>query len=294
LRSDRVNEYFNSFGSGSSKIGSLGVCSINFPRLAIKYPNKEDFLEELKKMVEVSARVNNAKRKVVEKRIANGNEPLYTFGFMELSKQYSTTGVNGFNECIELLGEDILTQSGQELAIEILDTINNENDKHQKKYKAPFNVEQVPGENMSIKMADKDRLLKYQDKYNIYSNQFIPLTTNADIFDRIKLQGMFDAHFSGGAICHLNVDTKIEKAESMANLIKTAAKQGVVYFAINYVLSECEEGHMTVSNDEVCTVCGKGIENKYTRVVGFLTNVKNWHKKRREEDFPHRQFYKGV
>ena len=294
LRSDGVNEYFNSFGSGSTKIGSLGVCSINFPRLAIKYPDRDEFMEELKKMVEVSARVNNAKRRIIEKRINNGNEPLYTFGFMELSKQYSTTGVNGFNECIELLGEDILKPEGQKLAIEILEVINAENEKQQRKYKAPHNEEQVPGENMSIKMADKDRLLRYQDCYDIYSNQFIPLVTNADMLDRINLQGMFDGHFSGGAICHLNVDTTIDCVDSMANLIRTAAKRGVVYFAINYVLSECEQGHMIVSNDNVCTVCGGEIVNKFTRVVGFLTNVKNWHRKRREEDFPNRQFYKGV
>ena len=77
------------------------------------------------------------------------------------------------------------------------------------------------------------------------------------------------------------------------DLIRTSAKMGVVYHAINYVLSECENGHMTVSNDDVCTVCGKDIVNKYTRVVGFLTNVKNWHKVRREQDFPNRQFYEG-
>ena len=134
------------------------------------------------------------------------------------------------------------------------------------------------GENMSIKMADKDRLLGYQNTYDIYSNQFIPLVTNADMLDRIKLQGLFDQHFSGGAICHLNVDTPIEDTEGIMDLIRISAKKGVVYFAINYVLSECENGHMTVSNDDVCTICGKSIVNKYTRVVGFLTNIKNWHK----------------
>ncbi len=294
LRSEQHSEYFNSFGSGSSKIGSLGVCSINFPRLAIKHPDREDFLKELAKMVEVSARVNNAKRHIIKKRIDNGNEPLYTLGFMDISKQYSTTGVNGFNECIELLGSDILTEEGQALALEILDVINSANAKFQKQYNAPHNCEQVPGENMSIKMADKDKLLGYQHQYDIYSNQFIPLTTNADMLDRIKLQGLFDSHFSGGAICHLNCDTKIENTQYIADLIKTAAKKGVVYFAINYVLSECEQGHMTVSNDDICTVCGKPIINKYTRVVGFLTNIKNWHKTRREKDFPNRQFYKDI
>lgn len=294
LRSEQQSEYFNSFGSGSSKIGSLGVCSINFPRLAIKFPNKEDFFKELKKMVEVCAKVNNAKRKIVQKRINNGNEPLYTLGFMELSKQYGTVGVNGFNECINLLGSDILTEEGQKLGLEIIDTINSVNTKMQKQYNAPHNCEQVPAENMSIKMADKDKLLGYQTEYDIYSNQFIPLITNADMLDRIKLQGMFDSHFSGGAICHLNVDTRIEDETKIADLIKTSAKMGVVYFAINYVLSECEDGHMTVSNGDICTICGKPIVNKYTRVVGFLTNIRNWHKTRREKDFPNRQFYQDI
>ena len=71
------------------------------------------------------------------------------------------------------------------------------------------------------------------------------------------------------------------------------AKMGVVYFAINYVLSECENGHMCVTNGNTCTICGENIKNKYSRVVGFLTSVHNWHQTRREEDFPNRQFYKG-
>jgi len=294
LRSDKENEYFNSFGSGSSKIGSLGVCTINLPRLAIKHPNKEDFMQQLDIIVEVCAKVNNAKRKIVDKRIKNGNAPLYTFGFMELSKQYSTCGVSGLNEAIELLGHNILTEDGSNLVIEMLGVINTTNDKQQKKYSSPHNCELIPGENVSIKLADKDKLLNYQQDIDLYSNQFIPLVTNADMLDRIRLQGKFDKHFSGGAICHLNVDTQIEDPKDIADLIRVTAKQGVVYFAINYVLSECADGHMSVTNGETCTICGKPIENKFTRVVGFLTNVKNWHKTRRGQDFPNRQFYKSI
>ena len=291
LRSDKKNEYFNSFGAGSSKIGSLGVCTINFPRLAIKHPNKDEFLINLKSMVEVCSKINHAKRKVVDKRIKNGNEPLYTLGFMELSKQYSTVGVCGFNECINYLGDDILKESGQSLAIEILDIINNTNDKMQKQYNTPHNCEQIPAEGTAVKLASKDHLLGYQQEYNLYSNQFIPLITNADMLDRIRLQGLFDGHFSGGAICHLSVDQRIENYRDIIDLIRSTAKQGVVYFAINYVLEECEDGHMTVGNVDICPICGKPIINKYTRVVGFLTNVKNWVKTRRDEDFPNRQFY---
>lgn len=293
LRSEQQSEYFNSFGSGSSKIGSLGVCTINFPRLAIQYPLEEDFMEKLEEMVGVCAKVNNAKRHIVQKRINNGNEPLYKYEFMELSKQYSTCGVNGFYETIQLLGYDILTEEGQALALRILDKINDTNKIYQNKYKMPHNVEQVPGENLSIKLAEKDKLMGYQNEYNLYSNQFIPLIANADLFDRIKLQGLFDSHFSGGSICHLNVETQITDVKDMEDLIRVAAKKGVVYFAINYVLSQCTNEHMSVTNGDKCLVCGEPITDKYSRVVGFLTNIKNWHKVRREEDFPNRQFYQG-
>lgn len=268
LRSEQQSEYFNSFGSGSSKIGSLGVCTINFPRLAIQYPLEEDFMEKLEEMVGVCAKVNNAKRHIVQKRINNGNEPLYKYEFMELSKQYSTCGVNGFYETIKLLGYDILTEEGQALALRILDKINDTNKIYQNKYKMPHNVEQVPGENLSIKLAEKDKLMGYQNEYNLYSNQFIPLIANADLFDRIKLQGLFDSHFSGGSICHLNVETQITDVKNMEDLIRVAAKKGVVYFAINYVLSQCTNGHMSVTNGDKCLVCGEPITDKYSRVVG--------------------------
>lgn len=294
LRSDKKNEYFNSFGAGSSKIGSLGVVSVNLPRLAIKHKDEDIFKTELKRMVEVCARINNAKRHIVKKRIENGNHPLYSLGFMELSKQYSTVGVNGFNECISILGEDILNSEGQRLGIDIINVINNENDKFAKLYNAPHNCEQVPAENMSIKMAEKDKMMGYQTEYNLYSNQFIPLVTNADLLDRIKLQGMFDKHFSGGAICHLNVDTKIEDSTKIEDLILASAKMGVVYFAVNYNLQRCVNGHMSVGKGEKCSICGEDIEDNFTRVVGFLTNVKNWHKIRRDEDYPNRVFYKGI
>lgn len=143
-------------------------------------------------------------------------------------------------------------------------------------------------------MAEKDRLLGYNNQYPIYSNQFIPLTANADLLDRIRIQGLFDKHFSGGAIAHLNVETRIEDVQQMEDLIYASAKAGVVYFAINYIIQECAQGHMTVGREDACSICGGEILNQYTRVVGFLVNTKNWHKVRREYDYPHRTFYRSV
>jgi ribonucleoside-triphosphate reductase len=295
LRSETDNEYFNSFGSGSSKIGSLGVVSINFPRLATKYKdNHEQFFKQLSCMVGVCAKIINSKRKIVKKRIDNGNHPLYKLGFAELERQYSTVGVNGFNECIEIFGKDITTDDGVALGLQIIDVINRENKKYQSHYKSPHNCEQVPGENMSIKMAQKDSLLGYNTKkYDLYSNQFIPLITKADLLDRIRLQGIFDKHFSGGAICHLNVEERISDSKLVEDLIKTSVKMGVIYFAINYNLQRCVNGHMSVGRGEKCQVCGDVITDNFTRVVGFLTSVKNWHKVRREQDYPNRTFYNG-
>lgn len=294
LRSEQKSEYFNSFGSGSSKIGSLGVCTINLPRLAIKSNSEDEFIENLRYFVGVCAKVNKAKREVVKSKIKNGNHPLYTYEFMDITKQYSTVGVSGFNEAIMFLGKNILNKDGTELGLKIINTINDENKKYEKEYDAPHNCEQIPAETASVKIAKKDIILGYQNNIELYSNQFIPLTTEADLLDRIKLQGIFDKHFTGGAILHLNCENKIDDEKLIANLIKVTAKMGVVYHSINYVLNECEDGHMTIGINDVCDICGKKIINKYTRVVGFLTNVKNWNKVRRDKDFPNRKFYKGV
>jgi len=292
LRSDKSNEYFNSFGAGSSKIGSLGVVTINLPRLAFKY--KDDinvFNDELKSNVIVCARVNSIKRKLVQEAIDKGYHPLYSMGFIDINRQYSTVGINGFNECIEILGYNILNEDGIKCGLDIINIINVTNDMCQIRYKTPHNCEQIPGESASVKLSKKDVLCKYDSGYTIYSNQFIPLTTKADMLDRIKLQGIFDKHFSGGSVCHVNIENKITDCKKIEELISLCASKGVVYWAMNYNLQECENGHMSIGKGDACQVCGGNIINEYTRVVGFLTNTKNWIKERREEDYPNRQFY---
>ena len=294
LRSDKKNEYFNSFGSGSSKIGSMGVVTINMPKLGVKHKgNLGKIEEELKHLVGLVQKINHAKRKLVQKRIDNGNHPLYSLGFVDINTQYSTVGINGFNELITLCGRNILEEDGVSLGLRLLEVINEENDKLAKRFQAPQNCEQIPAEGVAIKLAQKDRLLGFNNTYDIYSNQFIPLITEADMLDRIRLQGVFDKHFSGGAICHINVETPLTDSTRLERLIESAAKMGVVYWAINYNLQFCENGHMSVGKGEKCAVCGGQVTDNYTRVVGFLTNTKNWHQVRRENDYPNRQFYKG-
>lgn len=295
LRSDTSNEYFNSFGAGSTKIGSLGVVTINLPRLALKNKDNEDrFLEALVEVVEVVGKINNSKRHIIKRRIENNSQPLYNLGFMDINKQYSTCGLNGINEALSLMGYDIKSDEGVAFGIRMLDIINSTNDKLQKQYKAPHNCEQTPSENSSIKLAKKDAMLGYDVGLDFYSNQFIPLISGADMLDRIRLQGIFDKHFSGGAICHINIEQRLTNPKDMVDLIDVCSRMGVIYFAINYNIQMCSNDHMGVGRDTVCSICGAPIVENFTRVVGFLTAVSNWAAVRREQDYPNRQFYGEV
>ena len=298
LRSNKENQYIgytNSFGGTSTQIGSFGVCTLNLPRAAhYSSGDVEEFLDRVAELVHISVKINNAKRELIKKRIAVHALPLYDYGFMSLQKQYATTGLNGINEAVEILGYDILTHEGQRIVSKLLQTVNEINDMYDEEMKYAHNCEQTPSESSAIRAAAKDHFLGINTQYDLYSNQFIPLITDADMLDRIQLQGLFDSQFSGGAIAHLNVEDRITDVDQLVDLINLTVKMGVVYHAINYMLQKCENGHMTVGKRDKCPVCNSIITDNYTRIVGFLVNTKNAHKVRRELDIPNRQFYKSI
>ena len=298
LRSNKENQYIgytNSFGGASTQIGSFGVVTLNLPRAAhYSAGDVEEFLDRVAELVHISVKINNAKRELIKKRIAVHALPLYDYGFMSLQKQYATTGLNGINEAVEILGYDILTHDGQRIVSKILQTVNEINDMYDEEMKYAHNCEQTPSESSAIKAATKDHFLGINTQYDLYSNQFIPLITEADMLDRIRLQGLFDSQFSGGAIAHLNVEDRITDVDQLVDLINLTVKMGVVYHAITYMLQKCENGHMTVGKRTVCPICNFKITDNYTRIVGFLVNIKNAHKVRRELDIPNRQFYKSI
>lgn len=297
LRSN-VNDlgYANTFGAGSTKIGSLGVVTLNLPNIAFTVKGaeraKEAFFEILEDRVKDISYINQFKREFLRDRIRRGSLPLYTLGYMDLGHQYSTCGFTGLHEALEILGYDIRNEEGLSFAKEILGAINAVNDKMSAKWKAPHNMEQVPGETSSVKLARKDRIMGLNKDYELYSNQFIPLCLEGvDILDRIYLQGQLDPACTGGAICHLNVGEPIEDIGAMNAIAYQACSDGVVYFAVNYALNRCSSGHITAGRDAgSCPICGSEITDTFTRVVGFLTNTKHWNKTRREVDWPNRVF----
>lgn len=292
--------YANSFGSGSTKIGSLGVVTLNLPRLARQTPegtDREDLLEffltDLTPLVELAGSINNAKRTFIRDRIRRGSLPLYSLGYMDINRQFSTCGFTGLYEALVLLGYDMRREDGLDAAEIVLSHINDINVVLTKRYGAPHNMEQVPAESSAVKLAAKDSALGGNPEgFPLYSNQFLPLwAEGVDLLDRIRVQGRLDGHCTGGAICHLNVAERLSDPAVMEVLIRHAAAEGVVYFAINYVLNRCAAGHMSVGHDrDSCPICGEPITDTFTRVVGFLTNTKHWNATRREHDWPERKF----
>lgn len=289
LRSDKNNTFFNSFGGASDSIGSLGVVCINLPQLANKNKNNfEKFKEELFNLTLLAQEVNYAKRCMLKNSIAKGHLPLYSNGYMDLSKQFSTTGFIGLYECCEEFGHDITTTDGLKIATETLSVLEKANDTVSEKYRIPCNLEGIPGENTCHKLALKDKILGYNEKYDLYSNQFIPLNKRCNLLDRINLSSIMDQYCSGGSIMAITVDSKIN-ADSMRDIASAIIEQGVKYFSFNYEINQCKDCHsIFVGRVKTCPECNSENIDKFERVVGFCVKKTSWSKVRQEEN---RQVY---
>lgn len=289
LRSDKNNVFFNSFGGASDSIGSMGVVCVNLPQLAFKYKdNVEEFRSHLHDMVILAQEVNYAKRCLLKTSISKGHLPLYTNDYMDLSKQFSTLGFVGLYNAVEILGYDMTTPEGLEVAIKISSDMEKDNDEVASKYKIPTNMEGIPAENTAKKLADKDRLLGLNDKYDLYSNQFIPLSARCNLLDRIELSAALDKYCSGGSIMHVTVDGQID-SKTMNDLATSILESGVKYFAFNYEINQCKScKKIFVGKHTHCPECGNEDIERYMRVVGFLTKKSSWSDARQAED---RQYY---
>lgn len=286
---DKTNEYTNSFGSGGISIGSHRVVTLNIPRLALESQDLDDFNKRVDENTSYAQDILDCHKDLLEELIVSKRLPLYTYGFMDLKKQFSTIGFLGLNEAVEILGHNILEDDGLQLAQNTLARINRLNEKRTKIDNRIRNLEQIPGESAAITLAKKDKLLYSASPYDIYSNQYVPLWKEADLNDRIRLAGKIDTACSGGAILHINVLESITE-EQMKKLIISTAEQGVIYFAINVAQCRCvlcSQLHIGKFDKSPC--CNAEVE-KYLRVVGFLTSVDSWHARRRLE-YTQRQFY---
>lgn len=289
--SNKMKEFFNSLGSGGIKIGSHRVCSLNLGRIAHNSSDLDDFISKLKYKMALARDILKVHRELLEYEIEQGLLPLYTLGFMDLKTQYSTVGLVGIYEALDILGYDIVDDKNMKVIKQVVNVMNEENDRFSEEDGVLYNLEAIPGESACVKLAQKDQLV-YGMKYLLYSNQFIPLIKNVPLSKRIKLQGLLDNSMSGGSILHINIAEKITSVEMLLTLMNYCVESGVVYWAVNYAFSVCKQRHINVGKHNKCQVCGSEIDYQMTRVVGFFTKVSDWIKERRGKiDFESRVFY---
>jgi ribonucleoside-triphosphate reductase (formate) len=288
-------EYQNSFGVGGVSVGSTRVVGVNLPRIAfqMKNSNLPDYKEILAIELEKCHKVLYAHRELLKDRIARGSLPLYKAGWITLAKQFNTLGFIGAYEFLDILEKDVVSDEGSDYLVDVMKQLECSVNAWETEDDVSFNVEQIPGESMAVRLSQLDKLLGYNKDYEVelYSNQYVPLIKKASISDRFKIQGKFDNLTSGGSILHLNIHDGARMTPAQVyKLLESARLSKTVYFAINRVFCKCEEGHYAISNNGSCPECGAKIKTQYTRVVGFCVPVDSWHHARQDE-FHERVFY---
>lgn len=296
--------YQNSFGVSGVSIGSLRVAGLNLARAGI-YATHDGYENRLDENLEDTYMILYAHRKLIEMRVNDGFLPLYTKGWIDMSKQYSTFGFVGAYEYLKNQGLDIKTEEGRNSLLKVMTKMNDKILEKQKLLSDNneffmFNVEQIPAESMAVRLAELDYELGFNNtpentmKYEMYSNQYIPLIEESNIYDRFLIQGYFDSQTTGGAILHVNVNgEKSITPFQLSKIMEMARKTRTAYFALNYAFSESSQGVISIGKHEVCPVNGDPIVKTYTRVVGFLTPTSSWNKTRKEWEYERRYFYEN-
>ena len=303
----KLDAVINSIGGTALSVGSCRVSTINLVRIAYEalcyggktmYTDgkaKQRYLDILKERVELDCKALYSMRGILKKNIERGLLPNYQDGAVELSKQFCTIGAIGMYEVMDLFGFINTDEFGYksysdeaiEFATQILDTINEIKDSFECDF--TFNLEFVPAENAAGVICTADNLLFEQDKYYIYSNQWIPLKERCTIKEKCRLGNLFDKKCGGGTIAHINIENRFATKEEAWEMLNYVADSGVIYFAFNPKISVCKNKH-AFSGVKECPICGEPIADTYTRVVGFFRPTSSFQKIRKRE-FNERKWY---
>ena len=295
----KLDAFINSIGGTSLSVGSCRVSTINLARIAYESKFKKGkYIDILKERVLLDCKALTSMRHILKRNIEKGLLPNYQDGALELEKQFCTIGIIGMYEVMDLFGlintDEFGNKSYSDEAVEftsqILSTINEVKDSFECDF--TFNVEAIPAENCAGVICQADNLLFEQDKYFIYSNQWIPLMEKCTIQEKCRLGSIFDKQCGGGCIAHINIENRFTNKEEAWDMLNYVASQGVIYFAFNTKISVCSDKHAFIGT-ETCPRCGKLVMDKYSRVVGFYTPVSSYQKIRKQE-FDKRKWYNVV
>lgn len=322
---DALNSFggqVNSFGGSATSFGSHRVCTINWPRIALEAEGIEDFYELQAERLIDSIHILHAHRELLRVTSNEHLHPFFANGWMSLDRLFSTVGVIGIAETCDILAAKIksgviknttkwnIEESNQsmadyaenyagfcdEITSNILTRLNEMVDMYSTEhptFKNPYNIEEIPGEAMAVRLCDADKLIYGKERvpFELYSNQFIPLWREASIYERMAADGKYNQLFTGGGIVHFNLGERATP-EQVEELYDYSVESGCEHFALNPIYSLCVNNHSTFGDVDTCPVCGEKIEEKYTRVVGFFTPISSWSKVRRNWEFPRRKFTK--
>ncbi len=276
------------FGSGEST-GSVGVVTINLPRIGFLSNDEKSFFERLDALMYLAKQSLEIKRKIVGRNVDRWLLP-YTKRYLgTLDYHFSTIGLVGMNECcLNFLGKDISEKEGKEFAVKVLKFMRNNLKEYQKETGHIFNLEATPAEGTSYRLAriDKKKFPEIKTaghKVPYYTNSTqLPVNYTDDIFFAVKHQEPLQTLYTGGTVFHTFL-AESPSAEQAKNLIKKVTKQSrMPYFTLSPTFSICADHGYFKDATKICPQCKKPTD-VYSRVVGYLRPVRDWNAGKQEE-----------
>lgn len=289
------NGFSYTLGAGGVSTGSKSVLTINLNR-CIQYAvnHNLDYKEYLSHVIDLCHKVQLAYNENLKELQKNGMLPLFDAGYINLSRQYLTIGVNGLVEAAEFMGLKINDNSQY---LEFVQTVLGLVEKYNKQYRSKevmFNCEMIPAENVGVKHAKWDREDGYFVPRDCYNSYFYAVEDDSlTVIDKFKLHGApYIEHLTGGSALHMNLEEHLSKDQYL-QLFKVAAKEGCNYFTFNIPNTVCNDcGHIDKRYLKECPVCKSKNVDYLTRIIGYLKRVSNFSQARQAE--AERRYYAKV
>ena len=281
------------FGSGEST-GSVGVVTINMPRIAYLATDEEDFFNRLNKIMDISARSLKVKREVITQLLEEGLYP-YTKRYLgTFNNHFSTIGLIGMNEVglnAKWIKKDMTHRETQEFSIKVLNHMRNRLSDYQEKYGDLYNLEATPAESTTYRLAKHDKK-RYPDIITAAKEGETPYYTNSshlpvwfteDIFEALDIQDELQTLYTSGTVFHAFLGEKLPDWKAAANLVrKIAEKYKLPYYTLSPTYSVCQEHGYITGEQFTCPICGKKTE-VYSRITGYYRPVQNWNDGKTQE-----------
>ena len=288
------------FGSGEST-GSIGVVTINLPRIAYLATDEEDFYKRLDDIMDLSARSLKTKREVVTSYLQNGLYP-YTRRYLgTFNNHFSTIGLVGMNEtCLNAkwLRQDLTHTEAQKFAGEVLDHMRERLSDYQVKYGDLYNLEATPAESTAYRLAKHDKehypdiITAGTEQSPYYTNSSnLPVWFTDDIFEAMDIQDPLQVKYTSGTVFHVFLGQKVSDWKATRTLVrKIAENHKLPYYTISPTYSVCQDHGYIEGEQWECPICHKRTE-VYSRITGYYRPVQNWNTGKTQE-FNERKEYK--